>query len=107
MTHTPGPWIHDKRGYPHPDVKSAGGRNIACTWGVNNQPKTPEAAAAQKKIARANARLIAAAPDLLEALEAGPSIEHALPGGNICNCSHCQFVRLKRAAIAKATGSAS
>lgn len=71
MTHTPGPWIHDKRGYPHPDVKSAGGRNIVCTWGVNNQPKTPEAAAAHKKIARASA------------------------------------VKSARAAIAKATGSAS
>lgn len=66
--HTPGPWHHDTRGYPHPDVKAANGRNIACTWGVNNQPKTPGAAKAQKEIARANARLIAAAPELLAEL---------------------------------------
>lgn len=51
--------------------------------------------------------LISAAPDLLKALYAGPSIEHALPFGNKCECSQCQFVRLRRAAIAKATGSAS
>jgi hypothetical protein len=58
--HTQGPWLHDKRGYPHPDIKAASGRNIACTWGVNNQPKTKEAAEAQKQIARANARRIVA-----------------------------------------------
>ena len=57
--------------------------------------------------ALANARLIAAAPDLLEALEMGPSILHELPDGKECSCSQCHFVRAKRAAIAKATGSSS
>ena len=51
-----------------------------------------------------DARLIAAAPDLLAALQAGPSTEHALPLGNVCSCSQCEFVRLRRAAIAKAIG---
>ena len=54
-----------------------------------------------------DARLIAAAPDLLEALEMGPSILHELPDGKECSCSQCHFVRAKRAAIAKATGSSS
>lgn len=56
---------------------------------------------------KANARLIAAAPELLEALEAGPSTLHELPGGKECACSQCAFVRLKRAAIASATGGGS
>lgn len=40
----------------------------------------------------------------VEALEAGAFVEHALPFGNVCECSQCKFVRLKRAAIAKAKG---
>ena len=52
----------------------------------------------------ADASLIAAAPELLAALQAGPSTEHALPFGNVCSCSQCEFVRLRRAAIAKAIG---
>ena len=67
---TQGPWVHDKRGYPCPDIKAASGRNVACTWGVNNQPRTPEAYKAQTEIARANAAFIVAAcnsaPSLLE-----------------------------------------
>lgn len=42
--------------------------------------------------------------DMLEALQAGPSTFHSLPGGEVCQCSQCQFVRLRNAAIAKATG---
>ena len=33
---------------------------------------------------RGNAQLISAAPDLLEALQAGPSTFHTLPGGEVC-----------------------
>lgn len=59
--------------------------------------------------ARANARLIATAPDLLEALLiAMPHLDNSSsPGG--CDgkqkdCSHCRSIRMARAAIAKATG---
>jgi hypothetical protein len=38
---------------------------------------------------------------LLEALEVAPATEHALPFGAVCNCGQCQFVRLRRAALAK------
>lgn len=102
--HTPGPWRHDKRGYPHPDVKAANGRNVACTWGVNNQPKTTAAAKTQMQIARANARLIAAAPELLEALIDCVSLlaflEPEVRGGY----SPDGALSKARAVIAKATG---
>jgi hypothetical protein len=82
--HTPGPWIHDTRGYPHPDVRAASGRKIACTWGVNNQPKTKEAYEAQKQIARANAdhivKCVNAHDELTEALRLGFSIQSIASG---------------------------
>ena len=59
---------------------------------------------ARCKSSFANARLIAAAPELLEALKAGPSAEHPPVDGEICLCWQCEFVRLRRAAIAKAEG---
>jgi len=40
---------------------------------------------------------------LLEALQAGPSTEHTFPSGIACKCSQCEFVRLRRAAIAAAS----
>lgn len=101
VQHTPGPWHHDKRGYPHPDVKAANGRNVACTWGVNNQPKTKEAAEAQKQIARANARLIAAAPELLDALKDAKELLENM------GIKEGETLRGINEAIAKATGSAS
>ena len=36
---------------------------------------------------------------LVEALEAGPSVEHSLPWGVPCTCSRCEFVRLRKAAL--------
>ena len=40
---------------------------------------------------------------MLEALQAGPSTFHTLPRGEVCQCSQCQFIRLRNAAIEKAT----
>lgn len=51
-------------------------------------------------------RLHALNQELVEALKGGPSIEHVLPFNNVCTCSQCEFVRLRRAAIAKAEGGA-
>jgi hypothetical protein len=55
-THTPGPWTHQEYKFIRSDE---GGLDVATItgWGLLSQTN------------RANARLIAAAPDLLEALE--------------------------------------
>jgi hypothetical protein len=94
--HSPGPWrfnkqkvgwrtISDTRGY------SLMGDEEYDPWGPSDE---------------ADWHLIAAAPELLEALKHGPSTEHLPVGGEQCLCSQCNFVRLRRAAIAKATGEA-
>lgn len=55
---------------------------------------------------KANAHLIAAAPDLLEVARSAAAIGfHWLPDGP-CECSRCELVREAISAIAKATGSA-
>lgn len=66
MTHTPGPWkvMYGKK-YPRAIVRvnstnEPGGINSIVRWNGIGLPSSPEAVA--------NARLIAAAPDLLEAL---------------------------------------
>lgn len=58
------------------------------------------------EVLAANLKLISAAPELLEALMASHHIKHALPNGEECLCSQCEFIKLRDAAIAKATGEA-
>ncbi len=64
MSHTPGPWkVHDEgHSYPWEIFPMEGGTLIARVSKEANTDITPE-------IAAANAHLIAAAPDLLEALK--------------------------------------
>ena len=57
--HTPGFVVHDTRGHPHADVRSARGRKIASTWGMGN-PKTKEAYERRTAEDRENARRIVA-----------------------------------------------
>ena len=65
--HTPGPWVRDDGGGLKGDVRAASGKWIALCWGIGNakNPYREE----YKAVCDANARLIAAAPELLEALE--------------------------------------
>ncbi|WP_148316759.1 hypothetical protein [Achromobacter xylosoxidans] len=64
--HTPGPWARDTGSGFGCDVRAENGRKVAATWGINNgDPNRP----AYRAECDANARLIAAAPELLEALE--------------------------------------
>jgi hypothetical protein len=64
--HTPGPWAYeqwpDSGGFPRPVVVAQGSRAVACV---------------SREDGYANARLIAAAPDLLAACEAqSAAVEH-------------------------------
>lgn len=82
--HTPGPWKNDDG-----TIRSSCGVSIAAVlniaWPLGRKPENPEA----------NARLIAAAPELLEALE---GLLEEVEG---CMCT---YEMVARAAISKATG---
>ena len=86
--HTPGPWVVDRS---HPDWVE--GTTI---WA--NDVVIAHAVADQHHQTEANARLIAAAPDLLAALEA---CLHRLDAHDDQSAPECLTAR---AAIAKATG---
>ena len=114
--HTPGPWKHGgiyvtSNGVPDRFVRASSGIVAYCEGPIDE--------------ARANARLIAAAPDLLEALQGLPSddadmivhnpeegayffccgVETYALIGKMQHAPGCWYVKL-RAAIAKATGGA-
>ena len=61
--HTPGPWVVRERGLGY-GVETQMGTTVATCWRFNRG-----IADATPSMEEANARLIAAAPDLLEALE--------------------------------------
>jgi len=89
--HTPGPWeavsnlVRTQR-----DRDGSGGFLVAeCPAGVGSRIE--------------DARLIAAAPDMYEALKTAPLTPHTFRDPQArCSCSQCQFVRAARAALAKA-----
>jgi hypothetical protein len=92
--HTPGPWTLHPTAL-HPAVRSVGtpdtGPRRICTVGtMNGHP-----------VDKANARLIAAAPELLEALQ---NIIDSIDKGHAAIL--CPLAAAARAAIAKATGGA-
>ena len=92
--HTPGPWGFSTEPQPNgcPIVGSRGLMVAMLAHTVNQDD--------QRETALANARLIAAAPDLLELLEDVISIG----GGMVEEIYGYCFVERARAAIAKATG---
>lgn len=90
--HTPGPWTLDDRGYKYIVSKSGNGY---ITRDVCRLDGSTMAALAQE----ANARLIAAAPELLEALEL--LVDNPYRDGIE---SDERLRRIGRAAIAKAKG---
>lgn len=95
MKHTPGPWRFYTEPQPNgcPIVGNGSGLMLAMLAHSVNYPD-------QRDEANANARLIAAAPDLLEALQAVVSqLEgHDLHNGDVFAINNAY------AAIAKATG---
>ena len=99
--HTPGPWMvhtYDVNLGPYNKALDVGtsGRAVAKVIGEFENPKVGDQA-------RANARLIAAAPELLEALEAVTRrLEHVLHKNGISALP--TDIKNARAAIAKARG---
>lgn len=103
MNHTPGPWIGTKagptmEGYCQGDAVASIEHNTlvaGCFSDVKGGPV----------VAEANARLIAAAPELLEALT---RISRLSPPPNLSGVDHPAIAReilaIARAAIAKAEG---
>lgn len=107
MSHTPGPW----------EVCGCVGRGLllrfeirregeGITGGIHAEVKALNATAVAYDTAEANARLIAAAPDLLEALKAAKSFIHSVrPGGGVLRGESDLLLAID-AAIAKAEGGA-
>lgn len=87
MSHTPGPWATEinEYGSRRIGVVFAGGRNIARICGKGSMPQpAANSFGALTDESDANARLIAAAPDLLEALlKCLPLIEGEVPASAI------------------------
>jgi hypothetical protein len=86
--HTPGPWTVKRRFdvYQDTQTRGVGGTFIATTKGISELPESVN------KICEADAKLIAAAPELLKALQDILIFDSALSQENA------------RAAIRKATG---
>lgn len=104
-THTPGPWTAEPKAKRGAWIKGSTGEWSALACGDTDAS------------ANANARLIAAAPELLAALECQEAIDHRSEAGfdvlkrhgwNSPGNEHLSFEdfvrKLRRAAIAKATG---
>lgn len=103
MSHTPGPWDTNTRQVEWRElyarlITGPDGRVLGAAADFNNTLRDPEA--------DANARLMAAAPDLLAALEA--ALEQTEDGlhRSPCDVPDC-WVEAAHAAIAEAKGGAS
>jgi len=102
--HTPGPWNTDEKDHddPYQDIRVVGSRRNICLVWMDDAPVKD-----YNDEQQANARLIAAAPDLLEALK---SILPFIPktsfidGGAAKYSENVIAADKVRAAITKATG---
>ena len=98
--HTPGPWIVDALGYGY-DISAPEAR---CLITTSSDPKMVWGAIGRE----ADARLIAAAPELLEAIEAaiasGMVPGESITGGPGAKTQQGKAAAMLRAAIAKAKG---
>jgi hypothetical protein len=99
--HTPGPWSSDTDAY----VVNNSDEVLADVFYIESHSPDLD----PRLIRKANARLIAAAPDMLEALEdVLPWLQKAEAEGVFANCAAPQggrrAIERARAAIARATG---
>lgn len=99
--HTPGPWGDPLLSGAHYSVWKGKTQIAACRW-INETTGQPSAECVQSDSeARANARLIAAAPDLLAALQA--IVEHDWAANDEGGRNLGRSAQIASAAIAKAT----
>lgn len=75
-SHTPGPWLRDDTSGMKCDVRASNGRKVALCWGLGNGDNYRKEYKAE---CDANARLIAAAPELLESAKAIAEILRGWP----------------------------
>lgn len=95
--HTPGPWILEERRDGEIGVSRPGyWRNFVTVYAENPSIQPGEG--------HANARLIAAAPDLLAVAKGLEILCATLVSGGVCPRSLLDFNDIARAAIAKAGG---
>ena len=96
VTHTPGPWTYDESWAL---IKGDDGSEIAAVHAARAF-RAPKGKDAFKDEPKANARLIAAAPDLLAALQKMTALLAAHPDGGL----YPDYLIQARAAILRATG---
>jgi hypothetical protein len=96
--HTPGPWaLLDREENSRTLTHITNGAHIVCTLGTTRTDGSPNHSA--------NAHLIAAAPDLLDALEqAYNAIAWDIPSGSFSDQEEEDLLETIRAAISKAEG---
>lgn len=105
--HTPGPWLGDRAAGVGCDVRAANGRKVAACWGLSTSAAARKNTPAYRAECDANAVLISASPEMLEAgrlilaadalADGDPQFDEAMERG----------IRAMTEAIAKATGSES
>ena len=109
--HTPGPWAINEDPYDRWKFKGGWNGKIVAGNGasVYNGPSSFNSLRCDTEDeAKANARLIAAAPELLEALNSAVEFidtygSHRHLHDSPESCAHCILLQAARAAIAKAT----
>lgn len=99
--HTPGPWNVSEHSWCETSITAPSTSNSICLLDINHA--TEESEESDAAVMAANARLIAAAPDLLTCLQdALASFADSVEGGEAD-----EWVKVSRAAISKSIGSAS
>lgn len=99
--HTPGPWMYSGAGSIKRDYTAIGctdGETIATAWGHSNSGFF-----VSEEEKEANARLIAAAPELLEALQEAISLIESIDGRDN-SCDPRSDISDLKAVVAKAMG---
>lgn len=101
--HTEGPWLRDATSGLSCDVRATNGRKVALCWGLSTSRAAKSNSPAYRAECDANARLIAAAPELLDELV---KVEKLLASIELGDYPVSDELESVRAAIAKAEGKA-